>query len=349
MTATAATMPLADRNGRQAVVEGSDLEVRFRLRVPAGHGLVRRSKDLAAIDGVSVAVAPGETVGLVGESGSGKSTTGRALLRLVDVTRGVVSWRGEDVTHRRQSQIRPLRRQVQLVSQDPYSSLDPSATVANIVGEPLRVHLGLRGREHDDRVAELLGHVGLSRRELFRYPDELSGGQRQRVALARAIALEPGFIVLDEAVSALDVSTQNQILQLLARLQDDLGVAYLFISHNLPVVGCLAQRTLVMYLGKLVEEGPTVRVRSAPAHPYTQSLLAAVPLPDPVRQRARARLVLTGETPSPLDPPSGCRFRTRCPHAMPVCAEVEPKPMPVEGGGWATCHLLGATGTTGPP
>jgi oligopeptide/dipeptide ABC transporter ATP-binding protein len=235
--------------------------------------------------------------------------------------------------------MRPLRRQMQMVFQDPYSSLDPSAVVADIVGEPLRVHEGLKGKARDERVRELLRLVGLSPRYTERYPYEFSGGQRQRLAIARAIALNPSLIVLDEAVSALDVSTQNQILELLERLRDELGVAYLFISHNLSVIRWLADRTAVMYLGRIVEEGPTERVYSEPAHPYTESLLSAVPVPDPLVQRHRRRIILSGDIPDPLHPPSGCRFRTRCPHAMEICAEVDPVHTELPGGGWVACHL----------
>ncbi len=229
---------------------------------------------------------------------------------------------------------------MQMVFQDPYSSLDPSSVIADIIGEPLRVHEGIRGKKRDDRVRELLRQVGLSPTYTERYPYEFSGGQRQRIAIARAIALNPKLIVLDEAVSALDVSTQNQILELLERLRDDLGVAYLFISHNLSVIRWLADRTAVMYLGRIVEEGPTERVYSNPAHPYTESLLSAVPVPDPVVQRQRRRVILSGDIPDPLHPPSGCTFRTRCQHAMDICAQVEPEHTELpDGGGWVACHL----------
>jgi len=230
-------------------------------------------------------------------------------------------------------------RQVQMVFQDPYSSLDPSMVVAESVAEPLRVHDGLKGDAKRDAVAELLTMVGLSRDHLLRYPYEFSGGQRQRIAIARAIALRPSLLVCDEAVSALDVSTQNQVINLLEDLQDDLGLSYLFITHDLGVARHLSHRVAVMYLGQLVEVGPTERIFERPGHPYTEALLSAAPVPNPSVQRERRRIVLAGDVPNPAAPPSGCRFHTRCPYVMDVCRSVEPPPVPLAGGGWAACHL----------
>lgn len=317
------------------LIEAEHVSVSFAVR---NNGL-RRGRRLHAVRDVSIAIQPGETYGLVGESGSGKSTTGRALLRLTAIESGAVRLDGRDITSLGERQLRPLRREMQMVFQDPYSSLDPSAVIADIIGEPLQVHDGLRGQRRDARVRELLEQVGLSPTYLERYPYEFSGGQRQRIAIARAIALNPKLIVLDEAVSALDVSTQNQILELLQQLREQLGVTYLFISHNLAVVRWLADRVAVMYLGRVVEEGPTEAVYSSPAHPYTRSLLAAVPLPDPSRQRHRPPVQVTGDIPDPLHPPRGCAFHHRCPDATEICAVEQPQRRDLPGGGWVACHL----------
>ncbi|GAA4880748.1 MULTISPECIES: ABC transporter ATP-binding protein [Saccharopolyspora] len=306
---------------------------------PVKRGLFRRPDRLRAVDDVSFELAPGEVLGLVGESGSGKSTTGRALMRLVEPDAGSVRLREVELTELSGEQMRRHRRHIQMVFQDPYSSLDPSMVIAESVGEPLEVHEGLRGRQRDERVRELLVRVGLSARHLERYPYEFSGGQRQRLAIARALAVDPAVVVCDEAVSALDVSTQNQIINLLERLRGELGTSYLFISHDLSVVRRLAQRVAVMYLGRLVEDGPSERLYSRPAHPYTEALLSAVPVPDPVAQRRRERIVLPGDPPDPTDPPRGCPFHPRCPYAMDVCREETPAPTPVDGGGRVRCHL----------
>lgn len=306
---------------------------------PVKRGLFRRPDRLRAVDDVSFELAPGEVLGLVGESGSGKSTTGRALMRLVEPDAGSVRLREIELTELSGEQMRRHRRHIQMVFQDPYSSLDPSMVIAESVGEPLEVHEGLRGRLRDERVRELLVRVGLSARHLERYPYEFSGGQRQRLAIARALAVDPAVVVCDEAVSALDVSTQNQIINLLERLRGELGTSYLFISHDLSVVRRLAQRVAVMYLGRLVEDGPSERLYSRPAHPYTEALLSAVPVPDPVAQRRRERIVLPGDPPDPTAPPRGCPFHPRCPYAMDVCREETPAPTPVDGGGRVRCHL----------
>ena len=319
-----------------------DVSVEFTARVGA------KRVPFRAVNRVGLTVGRGETLAVVGESGSGKSTLARAVLRLLPLAGGRVEVDGVDVTELRGRPLRQARRQMQMVFQDPYSSLDPSSTIANIVGEPLRVHHGLRGAALVAKVRELLVSVGLHPDYVNRYVHEFSGGQRQRLAIARAIALDPGLVVLDEAVSALDMSTQNQILDLLVDLQARHRMSYLFISHNLAVVRWVADRTAVMYLGRVLEEGPSKRIHDSPAHPYTQSLLSAVPVPDPPMQRTRRRIVLQGETPDPLHVPSGCAFRTRCPFAMDVCAEEEPPAVPVDGGGWAACHLLTATPAPAP-
>ncbi|WP_448628216.1 ABC transporter ATP-binding protein [Geodermatophilus sp. URMC 64] len=320
-----------------------DVSVEFTARVG------RKRVPFRAVNKVGLTVGRGETLAVVGESGSGKSTLARAVLRLLPLAEGRVVVDGVDVTSLKGRALRQARRQAQMVFQDPYSSLDPSSTIANIVGEPLRTHHGLRGAPLTDKVRELLVSVGLHPDYVNRYVHEFSGGQRQRLAIARAIALDPGLVVLDEAVSALDMSTQNQILDLLVDLQARHGMSYLFISHNLAVVRWVADRTAVMYLGRVLEEGPGKRIHDHPAHPYTQSLLSAVPVPDPPTQRTRQRIVLGGETPDPLHVPSGCAFRTRCPYAMEICAVQEPPAVPVEGGGWAACHLLNGAASTPAP
>jgi peptide/nickel transport system ATP-binding protein len=321
------------------LLEVDDLRVVFKLR----RGLVR-SVPLPAVDGVSFHIGDGETVGLVGESGSGKSTTGRGVMRLIEPTSGTVTLDGQRITDLGRRELRAARRHMQMVFQDPYSSLDPAMTIGDTLAEPLRIHDGLRGREAHDRVVELLEQVGMARHHVDRYPYEFSGGQRQRIAIARAIAVNPKLVVCDEAVSALDVSTQNQVINLLEGLRDTYGLSYLFISHDLAVVRHISHRVIVLYLGRVVEEGPAERLYLSAAHPYTEALLSAVPVPDPVEQRRRRRIVLTGDMPDPTSPPPGCAFHTRCPYVMDVCRQVVPEATPVDGGGTVRCHLQ----TTGP-
>jgi peptide/nickel transport system ATP-binding protein len=299
---------------------------------PGGAKLVR------AVDSVSLQVWPGETVGLVGESGCGKSTLGRCLVRLYDVTAGRLLFRGTDISRHGARQLRPVRREMQMVFQDPYASLNPRRRVGDLIAEPLRVH-GRRSRaDIAARVAELMGLVGLSPDQLERFPHEFSGGQRQRIGIARALALEPRLIVADEPVSALDVSIQAQILNLLADLQDRLGLTYVIIAHDLSVVRQVSDRTAVMYLGSIVELGVTEEVYRAPAHPYTQALISAVPVPD-VDRGTRQRIVLLGDVPSPTDPPSGCRFHPRCRFAKDRCRTERPALRTVADGRQVACHF----------
>jgi oligopeptide transport system ATP-binding protein len=308
--------------------------------------LVKHFGPVRAVDGVSLRVAPGEVLGLVGESGSGKTTLGRCVTRLVSLTSGSVHVTGHDISTLSRHRLRPLRRHFNIVFQDPASSLNPRLSVGDIVGEPLRLHRIGTSAARRDRVAELLGQVGLVADVARRYPHELSGGQRQRVSLARALSAGPALLVADEPTSALDVSVQASVLNLMGRLQADLGFACLFITHDLAVVEFLAQRVAVMYLGVLVEVSARERLFSAPRHPYTQALLSAAPIPDPVAQRARRRIALPGEVPSPVDPPSGCRFHPRCPVAVPTCAQVVPPLRPVgPDGDLVACHLVSEDGT----
>jgi oligopeptide/dipeptide ABC transporter ATP-binding protein len=288
-----------------------------------------------AVDDVSIAIKEGETLGVVGESGCGKSTLARCVVRLLEPTAGTVRYRGNDITHLGRRALGPLHREAQLVFQDPVSSLNPRKRVGQIVGTPMRLH-GMDGIE--ERVRQLLERVGLNPEHINRFPHEFSGGQRQRIGVARALAVNPRLIVLDEPVSALDVSIQAQVVNLLDDLQDDFGLAYMFIAHDLAVVRHVSDRIAVMYLGKVMETSPARELYDKPIHPYTEALLGAIPIPDPEENRSRERLVIGGEPPNPIDPPSGCRFHTRCPRATDVCKAVEPPLAEYPGGHLAACH-----------
>jgi peptide/nickel transport system ATP-binding protein len=314
----------------------------LRTWFPVRRGLLgRASAFVRAVDGVSFEIRAGETFALVGESGCGKTTVGRSVLRLIEPDAGEVRFDGRDVLALSGAELRRLRREMQLVFQDPYASLNPRLTVGEIVGEAPRAHGLARGSELEQRVSSLLERVGLSGRHAARYPHEFSGGQRQRIGIARALALRPRFVVCDEAVSALDVSIRAQILNLLQDLQDEFALTYLFISHDLHVVEHLADRVAVMYLGRIVEDAPAAELFAEPRHPYTRALLAANPLPEP--DAPREPVCLEGEVPSPLAPPPGCAFHPRCPRAFEPCASVEPRPAPQGAGREVACHLYPAS------
>jgi peptide/nickel transport system ATP-binding protein len=328
--------PATETTGPPPLLEVRDLAVNF----PVHSGVLRRVVGrVRAVDGVSFSIPKGQTLGLVGESGSGKSTTARLVLRLIEPTSGKVELDGVDVTALGRPELRRARRQMQIVFQDPYSSLDPRSTVGETIGEPLEVHEGLRGKARNDKVGQLLDEVGLDPRVRSRYPHEFSGGQRQRIAVARALALRPDLLICDEPVSSLDVSTQSQVINLLDELQQRLGLTCLFIAHDLSVVRHISDRIAVMYLGRIVEIGTAERVYTHPSHPYTEALLSAIPVPDPTEQHRRERIVLKGDIPSPLNPPSGCRFHTRCPYAMDVCKTVDPPALDLGDGTTVWCHL----------
>jgi len=300
----------------------------------------RKVADVKAVDGVSFYIKKGETLGLVGESGCGKTTTGRCILQLYQVTSGKVFFEGKELTALKGGKMRSLRRNMQLVFQDPYASLDPRMSAGAIVGEPLLVHKLVAGNEYREQVAELLRMVELEPRMADRYPHEFSGGQRQRIGIARALSVRPSFIVCDEPVSALDVSVQAQVTQLLMRLREEFGLTYLFIAHDLSVVRYISDRVAVMYLGKIMEVTNSDELYDNPLHPYTIVLLSAVPIPNPVVDRQRKRILLTGDVPSPVNPPSGCHFHPRCHMAIDICKEQEPELRDVGGEHWVACHRV---------
>jgi oligopeptide transport system ATP-binding protein len=320
-------------NEKETLISMQGLQVHYRL----GGGLFSEKKVVKAVDGVSLDIKKGETLGLVGESGCGKSTLGKAILRLTEPTGGKVLYNGKDLANLPQSAMRDQRKNLQMIFQDPYASLNPRMTVGNIIGEPIRT-FGLRnGGSVDEKVQDLMETVGLSRRFTKRYPHEFSGGQRQRIGIARALAVDPEFIVADEPISALDVSIQAQIMNLMERLQAEKNLTYLFISHDLRAVRHLSDRVAVMYLGKIVELAGGKEVYRDPLMPYTRALISAVPVPDPEIEAKRERIILTGDVPSPINPPSGCHFHTRCPFAIEECKQIVPKLVEIKPAHLAAC------------
>ncbi len=325
-------------NNEQMLLQVRGLKKYF----PITQGIViqRKVADVKAVDGLDFFIQKGETLGLVGESGCGKSTTGRTILQLYRPTEGSVVFEDKDLSKLKGEELRKMRRHMQMIFQDPYASLNPRMTVGDIIGEPLEVHNIAKGKEKKDRVQELLQIVGLNPYFVNRYPHEFSGGQRQRIGVARALAVNPDFIVCDEPISALDVSIQAQIINLLEELQERFHLTYLFIAHDLSVVRHISDRVAVMYLGKIVELTDRNNLYNNPLHPYTKALLSAVPIPDPVVEEKRERIILKGDVPSPVNPPSGCHFHTRCPLAIDICKKVDPEFRDVGGKHWVACHVV---------
>lgn len=347
MTVQAERTQRKEQAALDAHAEGAQSEVLLEVKnlkkyFPITQGILiqRKVADVKAVDGISLYVNEGETLGLVGESGCGKSTTGRTILQLYRPTEGEVLFRGKDLAKLKGEELRKMRADMQMIFQDPYASLNPRMTVGDIIAEPLEVHGIAKGKEKQERVKELLAVVGLNPYFVNRYPHEFSGGQRQRIGIARAIAVQPDFIVCDEPVSALDVSIQAQVINLLEELQEKFHLTYLFIAHDLSVVRHISDRVAVMYLGKIVEMTDRNTLYENPLHPYTRALLSAVPIPDPVIEEKRERIILVGDVPSPVNPPSGCRFHTRCPLAIPICKQVAPEWRDVGGGHFVECHVV---------
>jgi len=329
-------MSNVNANEKDTLLQVDDLMMHF----PIYRGVIQRQVGaVRAVDGVSFNIKRGETLGLVGESGCGKSTTGRTILQLYRPTSGSVHFENIDLVHLKGEELRKIRRKMQMIFQDPYASLNPRMTVADIVGEPLIVHDVAKGKEIQDRVNHLLEIVNLNPSFASRYPHEFSGGQRQRIGVARALALQPSFIICDEPISALDVSIQAQVVNLLEELQEQFNLTYLFIAHDLSMVKHISSRVAVMYLGVIVELASRDELYASPLHPYTQALLSAVPIPDPIADAKRKRTILQGDVPSPANPPSGCRFRTRCPIAEAVCAESRPEFREIKPGHFVACFF----------
>ncbi|ACD53770.1 MULTISPECIES: dipeptide ABC transporter ATP-binding protein [Clostridium] len=320
---------------KEVILEVKDLCKYF----PASKGLFKGKSYVKAVDRVSFTINKGETLGLVGESGCGKTTTGRTILKLYNPTAGKIIFKGKDITDYSVKDMVPLRKDMQMIFQDPYASLDPRMTVGDIIGEAIDVHGLYKGEERTNRIRSLLTKVGLASDHINRYPHEFSGGQRQRIGIARALAVQPSLIICDEPISALDVSIQAQVINMLEELQEELGLTYLFIAHDLSMVKHISTHIGVMYLGRMVEKGESNVVYSESMHPYTQALLSAVPIPDPDEAKNNQRIILEGDIPSPIDPPPGCRFQGRCRYAKPICSEIDPELKEVKPGHFVACHL----------
>lgn len=324
---------MADK--KEVILEVKDLCKYFSVN----KGLFKSKSYVKAVDKVSFTINKGETLGIVGESGCGKTTMGRTILKLYDPTSGKIIFNGKDITNNSVKEMVPLRKEMQMIFQDPYASLNPRMTVGDIIGEAIDIHKLLTGKERTERIRSLLSKVGLASDHINRYPHEFSGGQRQRIGIARALAVQPSFIVCDEPISALDVSIQAQVINMLEELQEELGLTYLFIAHDLSMVKHISTHIGVMYLGRMVEKGESNKVYSKALHPYTKALLSAVPIPDPDAAKNNERIVLEGDIPSPIDPPPGCRFKGRCKYAKPICGEIDPELKEVEPGHFVACHL----------
>lgn len=330
-------MTTKDKSNNEILIEVRNLKKYFTIN----HGFFAKSKKyVKAVDDVSFFIRKGETLGLVGESGCGKSTTGRTIIKLYDPTGGEIIYDGVDISKMSENELKPYRKRMQMIFQDPYASLNSRMTVGDIIGEALDIHGLAEGDKRAQIIEDLLDRVGLNKDHSSRYPHEFSGGQRQRIGIARALAVSPDFIICDEPISALDVSIQAQVVNMLEDLQNELGLTYLFIAHDLSMVKHISDRIGVMYLGKMVELTESGELYERPEHPYTQSLLSSIPIPDPEVTRAKKRIILEGDVPSPLNPPSGCRFRTRCRYAMDRCAVDEPALREVSPGHMVACHLM---------
>lgn len=316
---------------KEKLVEIKDLKKHFKVK---GDQIVK------AVDDISLDIYKGETVGFVGESGCGKSTAGRTILRVYEPTSGEVLFKGENIYHKNSKQMLKIRREMQMIFQDPYASINPRMTCGDVIGEAIDIHNLARGKVRQERIYELLNLVGLNKEHANRFAHEFSGGQRQRIGIARALAVQPEFVICDEPISALDVSIQAQVVNLLEDLQKDLGLTYLFIAHDLAMVKHISNRIAVMYLGKIVELSESNELYKHPLHPYTQALLSAIPIPDPKVESSRQRIILEGDVPSPINPPSGCHFRTRCQFAKPECAEIEPVLREARYGHFVSCHIV---------